>query len=96
MDQNILSRLLLHNFKAGDFSEKNYSIFDLHRPYVDDIILASKSGLRMVRELDLIDVWFDSGSMPYAQLQAVAPIILKRNIKKTERYILLVFIYSWY
>ena len=58
----------LANFKAGDFSEKNYSIFDLHRPYVDDIILASKSGLRMVRELDLIDVWFDSGSMPYAQL----------------------------
>ena len=58
----------LEDFKVGDFSDKNYSIFDLHRPYVDDIILASKSGLRMTRELDLIDVWFDSGSMPYAQL----------------------------
>ena len=55
-------------FISGDFSEKNYSIFDLHRPYVDDIKLVSSSGVIMTRELDLIDVWFDSGSMPYAQL----------------------------
>ena len=41
--------------------------FDLHRPFVDDIVLVSKSGQRMFRESDLIDVWFDSGSMPYAQ-----------------------------
>ena len=58
----------LSNFKAGDFSEENYNTFDLHRPYVDDIILVSASGKAMKRELDLIDVWFDSGSMPYAQL----------------------------
>ena len=45
-----------------------YSIFDLHRPFVDEIILTAENGEAMTRELDLIDVWFDSGSMPYAQL----------------------------
>jgi isoleucyl-tRNA synthetase len=55
-------------FKVGDFSEENYTTFDLHRPYVDDIILVSEDGTPMKRELDLIDVWFDSGAMPYAQL----------------------------
>ena len=58
----------LKDFILGDFSEKNYDLFDLHRPYVDSIILKSSSGKKMTRELDLIDVWFDSGSMPYAQL----------------------------
>ena len=58
----------LAKFKAGDFSEDNYNTFDLHRPYVDDIILVSEDGKPMTRELDLIDVWFDSGAMPYAQL----------------------------
>jgi len=58
----------LSDFIAGDFSEENYNSFDLHRPYVDDIILVSADGKPMKRELDLIDVWFDSGSMPYAQL----------------------------
>lgn len=54
---------------AGDYSEANYApeIIDLHRPYVDSIILVSPSGKPMKRELDLIDVWFDSGAMPYAQ-----------------------------
>ena len=54
---------------VGDYSKANYdpSIIDLHRPYVDDIILVSPSGKPMKRELDLIDVWFDSGAMPYAQ-----------------------------
>lgn len=58
------------NFKVGDFSKENYDCknIDLHRPYVDNIILVSASGKAMKRELDLIDVWFDSGSMPYAQL----------------------------
>ena len=56
------------NFEIGNFSKENYESFDLHRPYVDDIILVSASGKKMKRELDLIDVWFDSGSMPYAQL----------------------------
>jgi len=58
----------LAKFKIGDFSEENYTTFDLHRPYVDDIILVSEEGKPMKRELDLIDVWFDSGAMPYAQL----------------------------
>ncbi len=57
------------NFKVGDYSADNYAPanIDLHRPYVDSIILVSPSGKPMRRELDLIDVWFDSGAMPYAQ-----------------------------
>ncbi|MBP5314474.1 MAG: isoleucine--tRNA ligase, partial [Muribaculaceae bacterium] len=55
-------------FVVGDYSKENYEKIDLHRPYVDDIVLVSKSGKPMKRETDLIDVWFDSGSMPYAQL----------------------------
>lgn len=54
-------------FVPGDFSKENYEKIDLHRPYVDDIVLVSKSGKPMRRELDLIDVWFDSGAMPFAQ-----------------------------
>ena len=57
----------LDKFIAGDNSSENYEKFDLHRPYVDEIILVSPSGKRMFREPDLIDVWFDSGAMPYAQ-----------------------------
>jgi isoleucyl-tRNA synthetase len=58
------------NFKAGDYSAENYSVenIDLHRPFVDNIILVSESGKPMKRETDLIDVWFDSGAMPFAQL----------------------------
>lgn len=55
-------------FVSGDFSKANYDKIDLHRPYVDDIILISESGKPMKRETDLIDVWFDSGAMPYAQI----------------------------
>ena len=55
-------------FVPGDYSKENYDKIDLHRPYVDDIILVSATGKPMRRELDLIDVWFDSGSMPYAQI----------------------------
>lgn len=55
-------------FVPGDYSAENYEKIDLHRPYVDDIILVSESGKPMKREADLIDVWFDSGSMPYAQI----------------------------
>ncbi|MBO4666456.1 MAG: isoleucine--tRNA ligase [Paludibacteraceae bacterium] len=57
------------NHKVGDYSEANYApeVIDLHRPYVDGIVLVSPSGKPMKRELDLIDVWFDSGAMPYAQ-----------------------------
>ncbi len=58
------------NFKVGDMSSENYSVenIDLHRPYVDSIILTSSTGEPMKRESDLIDVWFDSGAMPYAQI----------------------------
>ena len=52
----------------GDYTKENYEKIDLHRPYVDDIILVSASGKPMKRETDLIDVWFDSGAMPYAQI----------------------------
>ncbi len=55
-------------FVPGDYSKDNYEKIDLHRPYVDDIVLVSPTGQPMHRELDLIDVWFDSGSMPYAQI----------------------------
>ena len=55
-------------FVPGDMSQENYDRIDLHRPYVDDIVLVSESGKPMKRESDLIDVWFDSGSMPYAQV----------------------------
>ena len=58
------------NFKVGDYSKENYDPknIDLHRPYVDNIILVSESGKPMKRETDLIDVWFDSGAMPFAQM----------------------------
>ena len=58
------------NFKVGDMSKENYSVenIDLHRPYVDSIVLTASNGEPMKRESDLIDVWFDSGAMPYAQL----------------------------
>ena len=56
------------SYVEGDFSKENYNKFDLHRPYVDNIVLVSSKGERMVRESDLIDVWFDSGAMPYAQV----------------------------
>ncbi len=55
-------------FVPGDMSKENYDKIDLHRPYVDYIMLVSESGKPMKRESDLIDVWFDSGSMPYAQI----------------------------
>ncbi len=58
------------NFRVGDYSKANYDPknIDLHRPYIDSVVLVSPSGKPMHREPDLIDVWFDSGSMPYAQI----------------------------
>jgi len=55
-------------FVPNDYSRENYDKIDMHRPYVDDIVLVGKSGAPLYRETDLIDVWFDSGSMPYAQV----------------------------
>ncbi len=57
----------LDTFKVGDNSDQNYNAIDLHRPYVDNIVLVASDGQPMYREPDLIDVWFDSGAMPYAQ-----------------------------
>ncbi len=56
------------DFIVEDFSRENYEKIDLHRPYVDDIVLVDENGKPMYREKDLIDVWFDSGAMPYAQM----------------------------
>ena len=55
-------------FVPGDMSQENYDRIDLHRPMVDDIVLVGASGSKLTRETDLIDVWFDSGAMPYAQV----------------------------
>lgn len=71
IDKSVAAGLMEKNpmddFNPDDQSDENYQSFDLHRPYVDEIILVSSSGKPMKRELDLIDVWFDSGAMPYAQ-----------------------------
>nr|MBP7471901.1 isoleucine--tRNA ligase [Prevotella sp.] len=64
MDKNPLKD---KGFVPGDYSKENYDKIDLHRPYIDYIVLVNDKGLPMRRETDLIDVWFDSGSMPYAQ-----------------------------
>ena len=58
----------LKNFVVGDMSDQNYNSIDLHKHVVDDIVLCSESGEKMFREPDLIDVWFDSGAMPFAQV----------------------------
>ncbi|MBN1132254.1 MAG: isoleucine--tRNA ligase [Bacteroidales bacterium] len=71
IDNSVAAGFMDHNpfdqFVEGDFSAENYNTFDLHRPFVDEIILVSPKGKKMFREPDLIDVWFDSGAMPYAQ-----------------------------
>lgn len=68
------------DFIEDDNSTENYSFFDLHRPFVDDIVLVSENGQKMYREPDLIDVWFDSGAMPYAQMHY--PFENKENFKE--------------
>lgn len=72
IEKSIAAGLMTENplasFKEGDYSKANYDSFDLHRPYVDNIVLVSSKGEPMRRESDLIDVWFDSGAMPYAQV----------------------------
>ncbi|HEA30075.1 MAG TPA: isoleucine--tRNA ligase, partial [Leeuwenhoekiella sp.] len=78
MDENIFS-----GFKPGDMSEANYDQIDLHKNVVDGIVLVSPSGKPMKREADLIDVWFDSGSMPYAQWHY--PFENKEKVEKTWR-----------
>lgn len=73
IEKSVAAGMMLSNplkdkgFSPDDMSKDNYDKIDLHRPYVDNIFLVSPSGKKMTRETDLIDVWFDSGSMPYAQ-----------------------------
>ncbi len=71
-------------FVPGDYSKDNYARIDLHRPYVDHIVLVSSDGKPMHRETDLIDVWFDSGSMPYAQIHY--PFENKEGLDSGELY----------
>lgn len=71
-------------FVPGDYAKENYEKIDLHRPYVDDIVLVSASGRPMHRETDLIDVWFDSGAMPYAQIHY--PFENKEGLDSGELY----------
>ena len=71
-------------FVPGEYTAENYDKIDLHRPYVDDIVLVSPSGKPMKRESDLIDVWFDSGAMPYAQIHY--PFENKELFDKREVY----------
>ncbi len=68
MAAGIMDENPMKDFNPDDMSNENYRTFDFHRPYVDKIVLVSDSGKKMYREPSLIDVWFDSGSMPYAQL----------------------------
>ncbi|MBQ8272261.1 MAG: isoleucine--tRNA ligase [Tidjanibacter sp.] len=68
VEAGLMSENPYKDFVVGDFSKENYDKIDLHRPYVDNIILVSSKGEPMRRESDLIDVWFDSGAMPYAQV----------------------------
>lgn len=67
VEKGLMNENPFKNFVIGDLSEKNYDLIDLHKNIVDNIVLVSSSGKPMSRETDLIDVWFDSGAMPYAQ-----------------------------
>lgn len=78
-----MEKAIFEDFKPGDFSEENYAKVDLHKNIVDGIILVSPSGKPMNREADLIDVWFDSGSMPYAQWHY--PFENKEKVENTWR-----------
>ncbi|NDV93937.1 isoleucine--tRNA ligase [Dysgonomonas sp. 521] len=68
VDAGVMKEIPWEGFEIGNLDKANYEKIDLHRPYVDDIILVSDSGQPMMREKDLIDVWFDSGAMPFAQV----------------------------
>jgi len=68
VDAGVMKEISWKGFEIGNLDKANYEKIDLHRPYVDDIVLVSDSGQPMMREKDLIDVWFDSGAMPFAQV----------------------------
>ena len=80
----VLAKDILEDFEVGNNSEENYAKIDLHKNIVDEIVLVSASGQPMKRESDLIDVWFDSGSMPYAQWHY--PFENKQKIDENESF----------
>ncbi|MGB5553157.1 MAG: isoleucine--tRNA ligase, partial [Flavobacteriaceae bacterium] len=84
VEAGVLQKDIFEDFEVGDMSEENYDKIDLHKNIVDQIILVSSSGKSMKRESDLIDVWFDSGSMPYAQWHY--PFENKEFIDKGETF----------
>ncbi len=84
VDAGVLAKAIFEDFEVGNNSDENYAKIDLHKNIVDDIILVSPSGKPMNREADLIDVWFDSGSMPYAQWHY--PFENKEKIDNNESF----------
>lgn len=84
IEANFMKRNPLHSFIIGEMSNENYNQIDLHKPMIDDIILVSSRGKPMQREEDLVDVWFDSGSMPFAQLHF--PFENKDKIQQGKLY----------
>lgn len=83
VSEGMMDKALFEDFVVNDFSEANYATVDLHKNIVDGIVLVSESGKPMKREADLIDVWFDSGSMPYAQWHY--PFENKEKVENTWR-----------
>jgi isoleucyl-tRNA synthetase len=84
VEAGVLAKDIFEDFEVGNMSEENYAKIDLHKNIVDKIVLVSPSGQPMNRENDLIDVWFDSGSMPYAQWHY--PFENKEKIDKNESF----------
>lgn len=84
IEKGLMSKNPFEGFVPGEFSKENYDKIDLHRPYVDEIILVDSKGGKMQREKDLIDVWFDSGAMPYAQVHY--PFEHTEDIDRKERF----------
>ncbi len=84
VDAGVLAKAIFEDFEVGNNSDENYAKIDLHKNIVDEIVLVSPSGKPMNRESDLIDVWFDSGSMPYAQWHY--PFENKEKIDNNESF----------
>ncbi|CAI8252607.1 MAG: Isoleucine--tRNA ligase [Polaribacter sp. SA4-10] len=84
LDAGVLAKDIFEDFEVGNNTEENYAKIDLHKNIVDEIVLVSPSGQPMNRESDLIDVWFDSGSMPYAQWHY--PFENKQKIDENESF----------
>jgi len=84
VEAGVLAKDIFEDFEVGNNSEENYAKIDLHKNIVDEIVLVSESGQPMKRESDLIDVWFDSGSMPYAQWHY--PFENKQKIDENESF----------